>query len=114
MMNRKDVCARITEVGIMPSVRVSAAEFALFAAETLYEAGIPVVEITNTVPNAIDVITQLTRRYPNFIVGAGTVLDMETAKRFLDAGAWFVTSPGLIPTCSNWCSRMKQSPSPAR
>ena len=97
MMNKKEVSARITEIGIMPSVRVSAAELALFAAETVYEAGIPVVEITNTVPNAIDVITQLTRNYPNFIVGAGTVLDTETAKRCLDAGAWFITSPGLIP-----------------
>jgi 2-dehydro-3-deoxyphosphogluconate aldolase/(4S)-4-hydroxy-2-oxoglutarate aldolase len=95
-MNRKDVFARIVEVGIMPSVRVDATDLALFAAETVYEAGIPIVEITNTVPNAANVIAQLTRSYPDFIVGAGTVLDTETAQRCIDAGARFITSPGLI------------------
>jgi len=80
----------------MPSVRVDATDLALFAAETVYEAGIPIVEITNTVPNAANVIAQLTRSYPDFIVGAGTVLDTETAQRCIDAGARFITSPGLI------------------
>jgi 2-dehydro-3-deoxyphosphogluconate aldolase/(4S)-4-hydroxy-2-oxoglutarate aldolase len=97
MMNRQEVCARIQEVGIMPSVRVAEAELALFAAETVYEAGIPVVEITMTVPNAVEVIAQLTQNYPAFIVGAGTVLDAETAERCVDAGAQFITSPGLVP-----------------
>src|SRR5580698_2301223 len=96
-MNRQEVSNRIEEVGIMPSVRVSEAELALFAAETVYEAGIPVVEITMTVPNAIEVIAQLTQNFPAFVVGAGTVLDAETAKRCLDAGARFITSPGLVP-----------------
>ncbi len=81
----------------MPSIRVASAELALFAAETVYEAGIPVVEITMTVPNAVEVIAQLTQNYPNFVVGAGTVLDTETAQRCLDAGARFITSPGLVP-----------------
>jgi 2-dehydro-3-deoxyphosphogluconate aldolase/(4S)-4-hydroxy-2-oxoglutarate aldolase len=97
MMDRKETCSRIQQVGIMPSVRVDSAELALFAAETVYEAGIPVVEITMTVPNAIDVIGQLTQNYPKFVVGAGTVLDVDVAKRCLDAGARFITSPGLVP-----------------
>jgi 2-dehydro-3-deoxyphosphogluconate aldolase/(4S)-4-hydroxy-2-oxoglutarate aldolase len=96
-MSRKEVCARIVEIGIMPSIRVKQAELALFAAETVYEAGITVVEITNTVPHAIDVIGQLRRNYPDFYVGAGTVLDMDTACRCVDAGAQFITSPGLVP-----------------
>jgi 2-dehydro-3-deoxyphosphogluconate aldolase/(4S)-4-hydroxy-2-oxoglutarate aldolase len=96
-MKRKDVRARIEEIGIVPGVRVSAANLALFAAETLNETGIPVAEITMTVPNAIDVINQLAAKYPNFVVGAGTVLDVETAKQCIDAGARFLTSPGLIP-----------------
>jgi 2-dehydro-3-deoxyphosphogluconate aldolase/(4S)-4-hydroxy-2-oxoglutarate aldolase len=96
-MTRQNVCTRIEEIGIMPSVRVSAADLALFAAETVYEAGIPVVEITNTIPGAVDVIAQLTRNYPDFIVGGGTVLDAQTAHRCLDAGARFITSPGLVP-----------------
>ena len=96
-MKREDICARIEEIGIMPSVRVAAAELALFAAETVYEAGIPVVEITMTVPNAVEVIAELTQNYPSLIVGAGTVLDTETAGRCVDAGARFITSPGLVP-----------------
>jgi 2-dehydro-3-deoxyphosphogluconate aldolase/(4S)-4-hydroxy-2-oxoglutarate aldolase len=96
-MNRSDLAVRIEGIGIMPSVRVASAEIALFAAETVYEAGIQVVEITMTVPNAIDVITQLAKNYPNFIIGAGTVLDAETAERCVDAGARFITSPGLVP-----------------
>jgi 2-dehydro-3-deoxyphosphogluconate aldolase/(4S)-4-hydroxy-2-oxoglutarate aldolase len=96
-MNREEVRARIEEIGIMPSVRVGAADLALFAAETVYEAGIPIVEITNTVPNAVQVIAQLASNYPDFIVGAGTVLDVETAQRCLDAGARFITSTGLVP-----------------
>jgi 2-dehydro-3-deoxyphosphogluconate aldolase/(4S)-4-hydroxy-2-oxoglutarate aldolase len=96
-MDREETRKRIEQVGIMPSIRVDAAELALFAAETVYEAGIPVVEITMTVPGAIEVIAQLTQNYPKFVVGAGTVLDVETAKRCLDAGARFITSPGLVP-----------------
>jgi len=95
-MNRKEICAVIERVGLMPSVRVSSAETALFAAETVYDAGIPVVEITMTVPKAVEVISQLAQNYPALIVGAGTVLDTETAHRCLDAGAKFITSPGLI------------------
>jgi 2-dehydro-3-deoxyphosphogluconate aldolase/(4S)-4-hydroxy-2-oxoglutarate aldolase len=97
MMNREEIRVRIEDIGIMPSIRVASAELALFAAETVYEAGIPVVEITTTVPNAVEVIAQLTQNYPNFVVGAGTVLDTETARRCVDAGARFLTSPGLVP-----------------
>lgn len=96
-MNRKDARTKIEEVGIVPGIRVSAAHLALYAAETLNEVGIPVAEITMTVPGAIDVITQLAGKYPDLVVGAGTVLDIETAKQCIDAGARFITSPGLIP-----------------
>jgi 2-dehydro-3-deoxyphosphogluconate aldolase/(4S)-4-hydroxy-2-oxoglutarate aldolase len=81
----------------MPSVRVGSAEAALFAAETVYEAGIHVVEITMTTPRAVEVIAQLAQNYPDLIIGAGTVLDAETAQRCVDAGASFLTSPGLVP-----------------
>jgi 2-dehydro-3-deoxyphosphogluconate aldolase / (4S)-4-hydroxy-2-oxoglutarate aldolase len=96
-MNRNEIRARIEEVGIFPAVRVSSAELAHFAATSVYEAGIPVVEITLTVPGAVDVIDQLAKQYPDLIVGGGTVLDAEMAKRCLDAGARFLTSPGLVP-----------------
>lgn len=96
-MNKEEVRARIEDIGIMPGIRVTSAELALFAAETVYEAGIPVAEVTMTVPNAIEVIAQLAQNYPDFVVGAGTVLDTETVRRCVDAGARFITSPGLVP-----------------
>jgi len=96
-MNKEEVRVRIEDIGIMPGIRVGSAELALFAAETVYDAGIPVAEITMTVPNAVEVIAQLTQNYPNFVVGAGTVLDTDTARRCVDAGARFITSPGLVP-----------------
>jgi 2-dehydro-3-deoxyphosphogluconate aldolase/(4S)-4-hydroxy-2-oxoglutarate aldolase len=95
-MTKEEITSLIRQIGIVPGVRVAEKELALFAAESLYEAGIPIVEITMTVPDAISVISQITRAYPNCIVGGGTVLDAETAERCIDAGARFVTGPGLI------------------
>jgi 2-dehydro-3-deoxyphosphogluconate aldolase/(4S)-4-hydroxy-2-oxoglutarate aldolase len=96
-MKKEEVRDRIEEVGLIAGIRVSAADLALFAAESVCEAGIPVIEITMTVPGAVDVISQLAKKIPSCIIGAGTVLDAETAARCLDAGASFVTSPGLVP-----------------
>ena len=94
-MKKEDVRATIQEVGIVPGVRTSSAVEARFAAETIAKAGIPIVEITMTVPGAIEVIRDLVQNAPDVIVGAGTVLDIETARLCLKAGANFLTSPGL-------------------
>jgi 2-dehydro-3-deoxyphosphogluconate aldolase/(4S)-4-hydroxy-2-oxoglutarate aldolase len=94
-MDKHFVRARIEEIGIIPAVRTSSADDARFAAETVCRAGIAIVEITMTVPNAVEVIAGLVREFPKMVVGAGTVLDVATARRCLDAGARFVTSPGL-------------------
>lgn len=96
-MNRESVRARIEEIGIFPGIRVKSADDALYCAEMLYHAGIPVAEITMTVPGAIEVIRRLAQRFPDIAVGGGTVLDRETAERCIDAGARFLTSPGLVP-----------------
>jgi 2-dehydro-3-deoxyphosphogluconate aldolase/(4S)-4-hydroxy-2-oxoglutarate aldolase len=96
-MNRKDIRSRIQEIGIIPSVRVSSAEDARFVAETLSQGGIPIAEIAMTVPGALRVISDLAKSAPDMIVGAGSVLDAETARRCLDAGAKFLTTDGLIP-----------------
>src|SRR5580658_4525547 len=95
-MNKSEVRARIQDVGIIPGVRVSAPDDARFAAEAVYRSGIPIAEITMTVPKAIDVIAHLAEKLPDMVVGAGTVLDAKTAQRCLDAGAKFLTSPGLV------------------
>jgi 2-dehydro-3-deoxyphosphogluconate aldolase/(4S)-4-hydroxy-2-oxoglutarate aldolase len=96
-MKRQDVSALIKKIGILPSVRVNAQELALFAAQTVYDAGIPIVEITLTVPGALEVVNELAKRYPDMAVGAGTVLDEESARKCIDAGARFLTSPGYVP-----------------
>jgi 2-dehydro-3-deoxyphosphogluconate aldolase/(4S)-4-hydroxy-2-oxoglutarate aldolase len=90
---------RIEEIGIIPAIRPvisgAAADDARFAAETVNNAGIPIAEISMTATDAIDVISHLTRNFPRMIVGAD-VLDLETACRCVDAGARFLTSPGLL------------------
>jgi 2-dehydro-3-deoxyphosphogluconate aldolase/(4S)-4-hydroxy-2-oxoglutarate aldolase len=96
-MNRSEVRRQISEIGIIPCARVTSPEHALFAAETLYAARIPVVEITLTLPEAPQVIENLAKRYSDLAVGAGTVLDEESARRCVDAGARFITSPGFVP-----------------
>jgi 2-dehydro-3-deoxyphosphogluconate aldolase/(4S)-4-hydroxy-2-oxoglutarate aldolase len=94
-MNKREVRARIEEIGIIPAVRTASADEARFAAETVSQAGIPLVEVTMTVPGALKVIADLVRRMPALVVGAGTILDVEVARQSMDAGAAFVTSPGL-------------------
>ena len=84
-------------MAIIPGVRVASAKNARYAAEALRRSGIPIVEITMTVPDAVSVISNLTTILPEMIVGAGTVLDTETAQRCVDAGASFITSTGFVP-----------------
>ena len=94
-MTKEQVRQRIEEIGIIPALRVSAPEDALFAAEAVCRHGIPIVEVTMTVPHAIDVISELARQSPGVIAGAGSVPDRETAARCVEAGAQFLTSTGL-------------------
>jgi 2-dehydro-3-deoxyphosphogluconate aldolase/(4S)-4-hydroxy-2-oxoglutarate aldolase len=94
-MNKAIARAHIEGTGIIPAVRTSSSADARFAAEAVSHAGIPIVEITLTVPGALDVIADLVQHMPDLVVGAGTVLDLETARRCVDAGSGFLTSPGL-------------------
>src|SRR6202021_1333264 len=68
-----------------------------FAAEAVTRGGIPIVEITMTVPRAIELIAHLVKHHPKMLVGAGTLLDVEMARKCLDAGAAFLTSPAFDP-----------------
>src|ERR1019366_6845176 len=94
-MTREEVRTRITEIGIIPAVRLHSAADALFAAEAVCSAGIPIVEVTTTVPGAVDVIRELARQSPEIIVGAGTLIYADSARRCLDAGAKFLTTTGF-------------------
>jgi 2-dehydro-3-deoxyphosphogluconate aldolase/(4S)-4-hydroxy-2-oxoglutarate aldolase len=99
-MNKQQVRDKIVEIGVVPVVRASSPAEALLAAQAVCDGGIPVVEITMTVPGAVEVIRELRKSaLSGVLVGAGTVLDAETARRCLDAGAEFLVSPGLnVPT----------------
>jgi 2-dehydro-3-deoxyphosphogluconate aldolase/(4S)-4-hydroxy-2-oxoglutarate aldolase len=95
-MDKQTVRDRIIEIGIVPVVRASSPREARIAADAVCEGGIPIVEITMTVPGAVDVIRELTKGgTSDVLVGAGTVLNVEAARRCLDAGAQFLVSPGL-------------------
>ncbi len=103
-MKKQQVRSRIEEVGIIPAIRVSSIEDALFAAEAVSRGGIPIVEVTLTVPDAHKVISHLVQNAPEVTVGAGGVSDVETARRCLDAGARFLASDGLDAEVVNFAT----------
>jgi 2-dehydro-3-deoxyphosphogluconate aldolase / (4S)-4-hydroxy-2-oxoglutarate aldolase len=95
-MTKDEVRKRILEIGIVPVVRASSGRQAMQAAEAVCAGGIPIVEVTMTVPGAIEVIAQLAKSVTGeVLIGAGTVLDADTAQHCLDAGAQFLVSPGF-------------------
>jgi 2-dehydro-3-deoxyphosphogluconate aldolase/(4S)-4-hydroxy-2-oxoglutarate aldolase len=95
-MTRSEVARRIMEIGIVPVVRASSPEHAMEAARAVCAGGIPIIELTMTVPGAIDVIRELKRSMDgSVLIGAGTVLDAKTAAQCLEAGAEFLVSPGF-------------------
>jgi len=95
-MTKEEVRRRIEEIGIVPVVRAQSAKQAMAASEAVAAGGVPIVEITMTVPGAVEVISELARTAGGrLLVGAGTVLDVAAARQCLDAGAEFLVSPGL-------------------
>jgi 2-dehydro-3-deoxyphosphogluconate aldolase/(4S)-4-hydroxy-2-oxoglutarate aldolase len=95
-MTSADVRKRIIEIGIIPVIRAASARDAIFAVEAVNAGGIPVAELTMTVPGAIDLIAELSKTLGSeILIGAGTVLDAETAQRCIEAGARFIVSPGF-------------------
>lgn len=96
-MTKQEVRAWIEETGVIAAVRERSKENALFAAEAVFQGGIPVVEIALTVPQATMVISQLVKSIPGIVVGAGSVTRPDAALQSLDAGAQFLTSDGFHP-----------------
>jgi 2-dehydro-3-deoxyphosphogluconate aldolase/(4S)-4-hydroxy-2-oxoglutarate aldolase len=95
-VDKRKVRRRIEEIGIVPVVRASSPREACLAAEAVCKGGIPIVEITMTVPGAIEVIRELAKSCgAEVLIGAGTVLNAADALRCLDAGAQFLVSPGF-------------------
>src|SRR5207249_11262147 len=95
-MDKQRVRERIVEIGVVPVVRAASRRETRMAADAVCKGWIPIVEITMTVPGAVDVIRELTKGgSSDVLVGAGTVLNVEAARRCVDAGAQFLVSPGL-------------------
>jgi 2-dehydro-3-deoxyphosphogluconate aldolase/(4S)-4-hydroxy-2-oxoglutarate aldolase len=97
-MTVDEVIRRIEEIGIVPVIRAATVEEATRAVEAICAGGIPIVEITMTVPNAISAIREVAQQYGNnVLVGAGTVITAAQAESCLRAGTEFLVSPGLSP-----------------
>jgi 2-dehydro-3-deoxyphosphogluconate aldolase/(4S)-4-hydroxy-2-oxoglutarate aldolase len=103
-MNKTEIIKRIREIGVIPVVRASSAEEAIEVVEAIKDGGLPLLEITMTVPGAMQVIERLVKRFGDeAIVGAGTVLDPETAEGCVGAGAQFIVSPALNLATIAYC-----------
>jgi 2-dehydro-3-deoxyphosphogluconate aldolase/(4S)-4-hydroxy-2-oxoglutarate aldolase len=95
-MTKSEIIQRIRDVGVIPIVRASSAEEAVRVVEAISAGGVSLLEITMTVPGAVQVIEQLVKRFGDqTVVGAGTVLDPEVAQACIAVGAQFIVSPAL-------------------
>ncbi len=95
-MTKEEVARKIVEIGVVPVIRASSAKQGMLAVEAVCGGGVTVVEITMTVPGAVELIGELSKSIgSDVLIGAGTVLDAENATRCLDAGAQFLVSPGF-------------------
>ena len=95
-MEKRDVFNRMVSEGLIPVIRVASAAEAIDVADAIKEGGVTVIEITMSVPGALDTIKELTKKYKDdIIMGAGTILDPETGRAALLAGAQFLVTPTL-------------------
>lgn len=108
-MERIKTIIRIVDEGIVAVIRAESKEQGLKIVDAVKKGGIKVLEITMTVPGAVDIIKEITEHYKNddVIIGAGTVLDPETARACILAGAKYVVSPCLNPETIKLCNRYR-------
>jgi len=104
-MKKQDVLAEIRRIGLVPVLRAESEAQALALAGAIADGGVTVMEVTMTVPGAVRVIARLKRERPEILLGAGTVLDAETARACVDAGAMFVVSPAFDEATVAWCRK---------
>ncbi len=105
-MDKSDVLERVAALGLVPVIRAQSADEALRAIDAICTGGVNVFEITMTVPGAVMLIEQVVSRFgADAIVGAGTVLDADTARACFQAGAQFVVSPALDLGTIDCCRR---------
>jgi 2-dehydro-3-deoxyphosphogluconate aldolase/(4S)-4-hydroxy-2-oxoglutarate aldolase len=106
MSNKSEIISEIERVGVLPVIRADSGEEARAVIEAVRAGGISIIEVTMTVPGAVDLIRELSER-EDLLVGAGTVLDPETAAECVDAGARFIISPALNLDTIAFCRQHK-------
>jgi 2-dehydro-3-deoxyphosphogluconate aldolase/(4S)-4-hydroxy-2-oxoglutarate aldolase len=105
-MNKSEVLKQIKEIGLLPVLRASSIEEATAIAQAIEAGGITALEVTMTVPGAVDLIKSLVKSSGDrLLIGAGTVLDPETARACILAGAAFIVSPALNLKTIAMCHR---------
>ena len=104
-MTKTQVLNTLKSIGLVPVLRAESVAKALALAEAIAAGGVTVLEITMTVPGAIAVMRKLAETRPDILIGAGTVLDPETARMCILEGAQFVVSPALNLATIDMCHR---------
>jgi 2-dehydro-3-deoxyphosphogluconate aldolase/(4S)-4-hydroxy-2-oxoglutarate aldolase len=105
-MSKPEIIQRLVEPGIVAIIRADSSEELVKAAEALFEGGVTAMEVTMTTPNALEVIREVTARFgKKILMGVGSVLDAETARAALLAGAQFVVTPVTRPEVITLCNR---------
>lgn len=105
-MSKQDILGPIADLGVIPIVRADSAEKAVRAANAIFRGGIPILEVTMTVPGAMHVLEKVADQLGDqIILGAGTVLDSETARACMLAGAQFFVTPSLNRPTIEMCHR---------
>lgn len=105
-MTKPEILNRIVHPGIVAVIRADSSEQLLSVAQALYEGGVTGMEVTMTTPNALQVISDVTKKFGNkILMGVGSVLDTETCRAALLAGAEFVVTPVTRPEVIRLCNR---------
>jgi 2-dehydro-3-deoxyphosphogluconate aldolase / (4S)-4-hydroxy-2-oxoglutarate aldolase len=104
-MEKAAVLKELREIGLVPVLRAESVEQAMALADAIAAGGVTVLEVTMTVPGAIQVMRRLAEQRPDILIGAGTVLDPETARMCILEGAQFVVSPALNIATIEMCHR---------
>jgi 2-dehydro-3-deoxyphosphogluconate aldolase/(4S)-4-hydroxy-2-oxoglutarate aldolase len=104
-MTKHDVLAELKRIGLVPVLRAESEAQAMALAVAIAEGGVTCLEVTMTVPGAVRMIARLAKERPEILLGAGTVLNVETAKACLDAGAQFIVSPAFDEKTVAYCRK---------
>lgn len=108
-MERIKTIMKIADEGVVAVIRAESKEKGLKIVDAVKEGGIKTLEVTMTVPGAVDIIKEISQHYKNedVLIGAGTVLDPETARACILAGAKYIVSPSLNPDTVKLCNRYR-------